>query len=254
MSDHEARPWYETAFGLDYLERYAHRDSSEAHLAIASLVEPLGLVRTSRVLDLACGPGRHSLPLAERYPATVSFDLSAPLLAAARGTLEAAGHRPACVRGDMRQLPFGAESFQLVVNFFTAFGYFDPDEENLAVFAEVRRVLAHGGWFLFDFLNEAVVRRSIEPVDFLPERGAVVRTTRRVTPPPERIEKRVERLVDGRAELLSEESVRFFRPEELRLGLRAARFDIAAEFGGYGGGAFDPGASARWIALARARP
>ena len=68
----------------------------------------------------------------------------------------------------MRALPFGSDSFDGLVNFFTSFGYFATEDENQRVVREMARVLRPGGVFLFDYLNvdreldKLVERESIE--------------------------------------------------------------------------------------------
>lgn len=233
--------WYERAFGRDYIERYAHRDESEAHEAVQSLVAPLALDRVTAVLDLCSGAGRHARHIAKQHPKTVCFDLSAALLSLGADV-------PLRVRGDMRSLPFADSTFGLVVNFFTAFGYFEDDAENLNVFHEVARVLSPGGWFVFDFLNEATVRKRIGGLGDQREVGPDGRPLRRrVTSAPARVEKLE---ADSGAVM---ESVRLFTPAELRRALAAANLATEAEFGAYDRRPFDPATSDRWIALARRR-
>ena len=59
------------------------------------------------------------------------------------------------IRADMRALPFCSASFAGLVNFFTSFGYFSDEVENLEVVYEMSRVLLKNGVFLFDYLNVA---------------------------------------------------------------------------------------------------
>jgi SAM-dependent methyltransferase len=62
-------------------------------------------------------------------------------------------------RADMRVLPFCDAVFAALVNFFTSFGYFSTEEENMKVVREMARVLKPGAPFLFDYLN---VHRELE--------------------------------------------------------------------------------------------
>ena len=71
--------WFEHWFGEEYLELYPHRDAEEA-ARVAELLEARGVVRPgARVLDLACGAGRHAMALAHRGARVVGLDLSTPL-------------------------------------------------------------------------------------------------------------------------------------------------------------------------------
>jgi SAM-dependent methyltransferase len=140
--------WYREWFGEAYLELYAHRDEQEARRQVAFFRERFPHV-DGVILDLACGTGRHLTELnAEGYLA-VGCDLSFTLL---RTGIDEYGPLPVA-RADMRALPFCSGSFGGLVNFFTSFGYFATEEENLQVVREMARVLRSGGVFLFDYLN-----------------------------------------------------------------------------------------------------
>jgi SAM-dependent methyltransferase len=146
--------WYQEWFGEEYLELYAHRDEQEAQQQVAFFREKAGLV-DGPVLDLACGMGRHMQELQAHGYHAVGCDLSYTLL---RTGSREYGAMP-LARADMRHLPFCDDSFAALVNFFTSFGYFETEEENLQVVREMARVLGHGAPFLFDYLN---VHRELE--------------------------------------------------------------------------------------------
>src|SRR5262249_19683248 len=132
--------WWESWFGEEYLDLYPHRDVAsarhEAAFALAHLPAP-----PTPMLDLCCGSGRHSVPPARAGCRPRGWDSSAPPLDPAR----LRNPSSPLVRGDMRALPFRGGAFRAVVNFFTSFGYFTGELENLAVVAEIERVLAAGG-------------------------------------------------------------------------------------------------------------
>src|SRR5438105_12687804 len=107
--------WFEEWFGEDYLHIYQHRNETEAEGAIELIATNLAGRRIDTVLDLACGAGRHTRVLRERWW-TVGLDLSMPLLKIARKESSDAPY----VRADMRELPFAESSFDLVVNLFTS--------------------------------------------------------------------------------------------------------------------------------------
>lgn len=90
-----------------------------------------------RILDLPCGSGRHARVLAERGHAVVGMDLQESLL-------RRAGPVP-CAAADMRRLPVAGGAFDLLLNLWNSFGYFDEEAEEIAALAEFRRVLRPGG-------------------------------------------------------------------------------------------------------------
>lgn len=255
------RPWYETAFNADYMNRYPHRDRDEAAAAVRTLMARTALPKGARAFDLCCGAGRHAFALHAAGLDVTGLDLSLDLLRTAREgfrsehgcfTPESDPRQcPALVRGDMRRLPFAAESFDLVAHFFTAFGYFESDEENLAVFEGVARVLRPRGWYLLDFFCADAVRRNVGTETSTVEAGTRRQITRQVVGTPPRIEKIVVSThVDGTTER-TVESVRLFTPEELRVGLGERGFSIVEEWGDYEGAPFGASESGRYIALCR---
>ncbi len=166
--------WFEQWFGEEYLHVYPHRDDEDA-LRLVGLLEREGIATAGeRVLDLACGPGRHVAELSRRGANVIGLDLSRALLFAARRR----GAGP-LVRGDMRRLPFRAAAFDVVLNLFTSFGYFATDAEHEVVIREVARVLRPGGRFVLDFLNAPAVRAGLVPRDERSlGRGSVVQERR----------------------------------------------------------------------------
>ncbi len=245
-------PWYQQAFDEDYLERYSHRNSEEAREAVDLILRHAKVPAGARVFDLCCGPGRHLTQMSEKIDATLfGGDLSAALLARAQSRNPNAN----LVRLDMRHLPWGDDAFDLVTNFFTAFGYFDNDEENFGVFQEVARTLKPGGYFFFDFLNahrviaESASGPTEESIDS--DEGYRKVVHRRISSDGKRI-KKDETYISGE-EVLREihESVRLFTNEELERSLRSLGFEVVYKFGDYSGSAYDPATSSRLILISK---
>jgi SAM-dependent methyltransferase len=89
-----APAWFESFFGPDYFEIYRDAFPAEATTAdVDGIVSRLGLGAGARVLDLACGHGRHAIPLAERGHAVTGFDLSEAMLHGRAPTRPRAGRR-----------------------------------------------------------------------------------------------------------------------------------------------------------------
>ncbi|HWS73387.1 MAG TPA: class I SAM-dependent methyltransferase [Thermoanaerobaculia bacterium] len=152
--------WYQEWFGEEYLELYAHRDENEARQQVAFFTSQFGPI-DGPILDLACGTGRHIQELQSAGYRAVGCDLSYVLL---RTGSDDYGAMPVA-RADMRALPFCSGSLAGLVNFFTSFGYFSSEDENLQVVREMARVLAPDAPFLFDYLNvhrelDQLVRRE----------------------------------------------------------------------------------------------
>lgn len=219
--------WFEEWFGTDYLRIYQHRDESEAERAIDLITAHVHGREIQSVLDLACGAGRHSKALCERWW-TVGLDLSAALLRVARREDRDAPY----VRADMRELPFAPESFDLVVNLFTSFGYFEDDREHARVLAVVRDALRPGGAFVIDFLNASQVRRNLVPYDERIENGVTIVQSRVISPDDRFVEKTIRLKERGREYV---ERVRLLSAGDLERMLEIAGFDVVHCFGDYTG-------------------
>ena len=236
--------WWESWFGEEYLDLYPHRDGDaarrEAAFALAHLPGP-----RSPLLDLCCGSGRHSLPFAEAGIPPVGLDYSAPLLDLARHRHPRLG----LVRGDMRALPFPDGAFAAVVNFFTSFGYFLRESENLSVVAEIERVLRRGGAFLCDtFARDWVIARLVEKESrCCGDKEYTIRRSWNAA--SQRIEKEIEVRREGSTRIFRE-SVRAYGPDELVDILCRAGLPVEATWGDFDGSPAGPD-SPRLIVLAR---
>jgi SAM-dependent methyltransferase len=102
-----------------------------------------------RVLDIGCGVGRVSLPLAEMGFEVVGVDISPAMISAARELAEGEGLPVRYEVGDALELPFGESSFEQVIFSNQGWMQIPGARDRRRVLREVRRVLADGGLFLF---------------------------------------------------------------------------------------------------------
>lgn len=231
--------WFETWFGQEYLELYPHRDEADAERLIALLRRVLPWQPGWRTLDVACGPGRHMGALERAGAKVFGFDLSRALLARARTVTR----RP-LVRADMRQLPFRSGAFDLTVNLFTSFGYFDSDLAHRDALGEMLRTVRPGGWFVLDYLNAASVRAGLVGEEVQDMGGASVRVMREITDEDRVVRKRM-LLPDGRQ---FEERVRLFTYAELQAMIEFHGARVTSGFGDYDGAPAGQGPRAMLLA------
>jgi SAM-dependent methyltransferase len=220
--------WFEQWFGEEYLHLYPHRDEEDAAEAVALLAAHVDLAER-RVLDLACGPGRHAAQLRRLGAQVAGFDLSMPLLSRAR-------HRTTppleVVRGDMRHLPFRDAAFAVVVNLFTSFGYFGDDGQHEQVLREVATVLQPRGTFVLDYFNTVALLTALVPHEERAIGRQRVVIERRVTEDRRFVVKEMHLVDDGRSFL---ERVRLFHRDELVRMITRAGFTIRSSYGDYRG-------------------
>jgi SAM-dependent methyltransferase len=216
--------WFEEWFGEEYLQLYPHRDAAEAKRAVALILECVGFRPGWRILDVACGAGRHARAFEEAGARCVGLDLSAALLRVARGVSGAP-----LVRADMRALPIRPRSMDLTVNLFTSFGYFDHDAEHARALGEMVSTLRPAGWFVIDFLNARAVRSQLVPRETRRLDGGDVQVERSVSPDGRYVCKSI-RTPTGRR---FTERVRLFGAGEIEGMLAASGVTVRQRFGDY---------------------
>ena len=146
-----SRDWTGQFFREPIFTPGAPEAEAAAPVEAAAAWKALKLKPGSRLLDLACGTGRHSLLLARRGAVVLGVDKTASYLRQAR---QAAKKLPNCrfALGDMRHLPF-TEEFDAAMNLWTSFGYFSRFSDDLKVLKGVARALKPGGLFLIDLVD-----------------------------------------------------------------------------------------------------
>ena len=221
--------WFESWFGEEYVALYPHRNEAEAEKAVALVADVLAGRQLRRVLDLACGTGRHARYLGSRWW-TSGVDLSEVLLRIARRN----GTPARLVRADIRQLPYRESSFDLVVNLFTSFGYFDTDEEHDVVLRDLSRVITKDGTFVIDYLNARLVRVTLVSSDEKIIGGKRVEQKREISADGRYVVKRINIKSDGRGFV---ERVRLFSVGDLSAMLERAGFEVERSYGDYEGAA-----------------
>ena len=148
--------WFDTSY---YHILYQNRNDEEARRFIHNLIAYLDLPKGAKVLDLACGKGRHSITLQELGYDVLGVDLSPNSIETAKknalGSLSFEVH-------DMRKRIQG-RTFSTIFNLFTSFGYFDDEEDNLAVLTSANQMLGANGLLLIDFMNVKKVIEEMKP-------------------------------------------------------------------------------------------
>lgn len=157
--------WYATAFtGMSAEMAWTERTGSEIDRAL-TMLRPEG---GERVLDLACGTGRHSLELVRRGFSVVGVEIGSELVEIARRDAAEQGLEAEFVQGDLRQLDYEAE-FDIVLNLNDgAVGYFETDEENLRTFEVIARALKPGGQNLIQVPNVLYARAHLPQRSWIP--------------------------------------------------------------------------------------
>ena len=164
--------WFKDWFNSPYYHQlYFKRDEKEAAAFIDKLIEYLRPAPGARMLDVACGKGRHSIQLAGKGYDITGIDLSMESIAEA---LQSESGNLHFYRHDMR-LPFWINYFDYAFNFFTSFGYFRTRREHDNAIRTIAQSIRAKGVFVMDYLNvhyaeDHLVHQSekeIEGVNFI---------------------------------------------------------------------------------------
>ena len=234
-SDYDTE-WYRSFFGSDYLHIYGGELTAERSEEEAGFVmRALGLRPGDRVLDLCCGPGRHSVPLAAAGLSVTGLDMSDEYLGLAEEAARKAGVSVRLVRGDMRELAFRGE-FDAVVSMFTAFGYFESEDEDQRVLDGAAAALRPGGKLLLDLLSrDWVVANHVRSETRQAADGAAVREMREFDPVAGRSHVEFEMTdPDGQVRRAGHH-IRLYVATEISRMLQQAGLVVERTYGGYDG-------------------
>jgi SAM-dependent methyltransferase len=151
--------WFSSWFDTPYYHiLYKERNYTEAQFFMDNITNYLNLPENAKVLDLACGKGRHSTYLNQLGFDVLGADLSENSIAEAskdtNDTLHFKVH-------DMR-VPF-EEKYDAIFNLFTSFGYFENEEDNLTTLIAIKESLSEYGFAVIDFLNVSQVLKTLVP-------------------------------------------------------------------------------------------
>ena len=166
LERHLPSDWWRTLFNSIYLKTDGDVVENDRNTArdVDLLIRAAGLEPNDRILDLCCGQGRHCLELVRRgFKQVTGFDRSRYLIRLARKRARQEGVSIAFHEGDARRFRFPEESFHCVALLGNSFGYFDREEDDLAVLLGVLRVLRSGGIVAMDLADGEWMRSNFEP-------------------------------------------------------------------------------------------
>lgn len=147
--------WFNDVFTEEYFRTLPKDFHKQTERDAKFIHHSLGLQKGARLLDLACGFGRHAVELAARDYEIAGLDVSMAMLQRALNEAQRRGLSIKFVHGDMRELNFNG-IFDACFCWQTSFGYFD-DRTNVQVAKGIARALKPGGRFLLDVVNRDYV-------------------------------------------------------------------------------------------------
>ncbi|MBU6158016.1 MAG: methyltransferase domain-containing protein [Bacteroidetes bacterium] len=167
--------WYRNWFNAPYYHLlYEQRDEKEAAAFIDRLINQLQPPPNARMLDIACGKGRHSIHLAAKGYWVTGIDISPQSILSAK---EMSHDRLEFFVHDMR-LPFRINYYDYAFNFFTSFGYFDTLREHQNALRSMAAAVRKGGYFILDYLNPVVAIKNLTESEIIRRNNIVFSITR----------------------------------------------------------------------------
>ncbi len=169
-NDCKSENWFACWFDSPYYHiLYKERNFREAQLFMDNLTHYLNMEEGSKVLDLACGKGRHSIYLNQLGYDVLGVDLSENSIEIALKNTNETLHFQV---HDMRN-PF-TEKYEAIFNLFTSFGYFENEEDNLKTLISIKESLSDYGFGVIDFMNVNQVianlveneTKTVDKIDF----------------------------------------------------------------------------------------
>lgn len=236
--------WFTDWFNTKYYHiLYKERNDFEAQLFMKNITEFLGLKKTSHILDLPCGKGRHSVFLNSLGYNVTGADLSKNSINAAKkfenDTLKFEVH-------DMRAT-FN-NKYNAVFNLFTSFGYFEDDKEDILILQNIKNGLTKDGFFVFDFLNAVLVKENLVEEEVKVVDNITFNIKREIT--NGFILKHISFFADDEEHSYTER-VKYLDLEKMTLFLEEVGFKIEHTFGDYHLNTFNPKNSNRLIIVAK---
>ena len=232
--------WYASWFDTPYYHiLYKDRDYTEAQAFMDNLTNYLNLPENGKILDLACGKGRHSIYLNKLGYNVTGVDLSEQSITHAKQ------YENDSLKFDVHDMtkPY-TETFDAVFNLFTSFGYFENEETNARVLKNFKLGLRENGHVVIDFLNLSKVRAELIPNHEILKKGVKYKIEKRIT--NQFIIKDIN-VIDGDNQYAFQEKVQALDLEKFERYSREAGLEIVKIFGDYSLNDFSKESSDRLI-------
>jgi len=206
-------------------------------IEVGRLIRLLGRREGDRLLDLCCGIGRHSLQFAGHGFRVTGVDITMPYLEIATDNARKQHRQIEYVHSDMRDF-CRPESFDVVVNLCTSFGYFDEIEDDIRVLQNIYRSLTKNGKFAIEILGKEVIASTFRPYEELEFEGYKVTAISRILDDWNRLECRRIITKDGMESEITAYH-RLYSATELRSHLAEIGFKNIRVFGDFAGSPYD---------------
>lgn len=222
-------------------ERYENTER-EIDFIISQVQNPV-----SSILDLCCGPGRHSIPLAKRGYKVTGLDRTSAYLKIARERSSIEKVEIEWFREDMLNF-LRPDYYDLIINMFTSIGYYENESDNLRVFKNMYNNLKAGGTVFIDTIGKEILAENFRQsnIEELPD-GTMLIQYSKITDDWNGNKNKWILIKNGEVKTY-EFSLAIYSGVELKNILTSTGFKNVRLLGDFEGGSYTKGAS-RLIAL-----
>ncbi len=234
-------PWYEDEQLWKVMEKRVFSESrvEMAPEEVEQLIGLTGVAPGSTILDLCCGVGRHSLEFARRGFKVTAVDRTERYLTRAQAAAEKAGLDIEFVKSDMRDFKRPG-AFDLAINIFTSFGYFEDPAEDVRVIENMSESLKAGGCFAIETVGgKEILARIYQARDWDEEEDGTLFLQRRQIMQDWSWMQNQWILIKGTERHEIDFSHRVFSAVEMKLLLTQNGFESATAYGGLDGSDYD---------------
>jgi SAM-dependent methyltransferase len=155
--------WYNNDEFWDIMSQklFAEKNPVETKKEIDQILALIKIKPNSKILDLCCGPGRHSLELAKRGYEVTGVDRTKNYIEQARKEASQKNLSVEFIKDDMRNFN-RANYFSLIINMYTSIGYFEDQNENIQVLYNCYYSLIQNGLLLIDVVGKEIIKRKFK--------------------------------------------------------------------------------------------
>ena len=237
--------WFETWFNSPYYHiLYINRDIKEAQEFLTKLLSVLNPPEKAKILDLACGKGRHAVFLHKLGYDVTGTDLSESSINWAN-QFRVPGLK--FLVKDMRQ-PIENHKFNCIFNLFTSFGYFNDRVDNLKVLKSANQMLDKNGCLVIDFLNVHFIKKHLIAEEKIEREGIIFHIEREIK---DGLIHKTIKFNDNRKSYEFIEYVQALDLEDFNLLLDESGLFIFKTYGNYSMQPFNPEESDRLILICK---
>ncbi|WP_237275937.1 class I SAM-dependent methyltransferase [Tenacibaculum ovolyticum] len=231
--------WFDTSY---YHTLYKHRNDADAQFFMRNITSFLKLPASSHIADLPCGKGRHAVFLNSLGYKVTGGDLSSNSIKhAKKSENESLNFEVWDMRDSIKH------KYDAIFNLFTSFGYFDDDNEDIAILKSIKNGLNENGVFVLDFLNVEKVKATLVTEEVKTIDGIEFHIKREIK--NGFILKHISFIADEKNHTYTEQ-VKFLTLDKMQTYFKESNLKIKHVFGDYGLNSFDKNTSDRLILIA----